>query len=325
MTAADRRGDGGVSRPAAGRRRGGPQDRAARRGRGRAGPGPRACSAAPPRCATWPPSPTWTCRRRRCSPTVCAGRACSPPGRCSSSSTRWCGPPIYDSVPPGMRAMAHARAAALLERDGRRRGTGRRCTCCAASPTQTRARSRCCAPPPRPPAAAAPRTPRPGTCAGRSPSRRPPGRGRRSCSTLASPWPATATRPPSRCCARRSPRPMTPGRTRPSPDAARQPGQATAALLCAGVLGVWGHHDSAPPSRPGRAVRTRTATRSSAEPAGGGAVRQLVGQCRDRAVRVGADPPRLDAVAEEPRAGPGSARLARLRGAFRHDRRPPGQ
>ena len=110
---------------------------------------------------------------------------------------------IYESIPPGERALAHAEAARLLERDG---ADAERIALhlLRSEPAGSARGSPCCArPPPRPAAAAPPARPRT-TCAARwtsRPSRRP---GRRSCSSWGSPWPASAARPPRRYCGRPS-------------------------------------------------------------------------------------------------------------------------
>ena len=100
---------------------------------------------------------------------------------------------VYESIPPGERALAHAEAAALLERDGAGPSASP-CTCCAASPAATPGSPACCARRlRRGQLAAAPRPrPRP-ACAARLTSRRSPRTGRACCSSWGSRWPASET------------------------------------------------------------------------------------------------------------------------------------
>jgi DNA-binding CsgD family transcriptional regulator len=161
---------------------------------------------------------------------------------------------IYDSVPPGMRAIAHARAAALLDADGadvelvalhllrsEPAGDLRAVTVLRAAAASVNARGA------------------PDAAVGylrRALAEPPPAQARAAILldlgvALASDRDQAAVEVLRDAVAQAGapgPGSPVPDPTRPdptSPGGARQPDEATAALLAAGVLGVWGHHDSA--------------------------------------------------------------------------------
>ena len=140
---------------------------------------------------------------------------------------------VYESIPPGERALAHAEAARLLDAEGAE-PERTRCTCCAASRPVTRVVSPCCARPRGRRAAAAPGRPRPATCAGRSTNRPTPSRSPPCC------WNSGLA------LARRA----QPGRAGALRDAVRltaDPDEHARRPCCRppGVLGIWGHHAAA--------------------------------------------------------------------------------
>ena len=110
---------------------------------------------------------------------------------------------VYESIPPGERALAHAEAARLLERDG---ADAERLALhlLRSEPGSDPRWRRCCARPPPPLRDAVPRARLRPACAARWTSRRPPRTGPASCSSSGSPWPESAA--PRRClpCGRRS-------------------------------------------------------------------------------------------------------------------------
>ena len=137
---------------------------------------------------------------------------------------------IYESIPPGERALAHGQAARCSNATARTR-SGTRCTCCAASRPAISGWWRCCGRRPARPAGGAPghgrRLPAPG--AGRATG---PGGGRPCCSNWGSRSRASAARRRRPPCPRRSSSPPARPSTRPQPCSAR------------GVLGIWAHHAS---------------------------------------------------------------------------------
>ena len=213
---------------------------------------------------------------------------------------------IYEAIPPGERALAHAEAALLLDREG---ADAERVALhlLRSEPSGDSARHRRAAR--GRDGGQRPRRPGHGcrsTFAARSKSHPIPRPGPRCCWSWDSPWPATAVPRRWRSCGRQS---SWPG-----------PGdRAAAALMAARVLGIWGYHDGVI-----AICRDALAGRRSGGRAGGRALRQLLHQHRHAGAGEGAGGSRLadpgasaawrvyDALVATAAAQPASDALARL-------------
>jgi DNA-binding CsgD family transcriptional regulator len=206
---------------------------------------------------------------------------------------------IYDSIPPGMRAMAHARAAALLEGDGADAelvGLHLLRSEPDANPHAVTAL--------RAAAASASGHGAPDTAAGylRRALAEPPPAGARAALLLDLGLSLASVRDKAAVAVLREAVAQAEDAGQPiEPD---QPSRATAALLSAGVLGVWAHHDSACEvvlaglSAPGG--DPLVAERLEAELFANSWASASTAQSAWERIR-----PWLDAVGEDPRAGPG--------------------
>ena len=179
---------------------------------------------------------------------------------------------IYDSVPPGERAMAHARAAALLEADGAdtelvalhllRSEPG------AAPRAVTVLRAA---------AAAASERGAPDTAAEylRRALAEPPPAGERAALLLGLGLALASDRDEAAVAVLREAVAQAGDGQPAGPD---QPAAATAALLSSGALGIWGHHDRAAEiALAGLSADRRDRRPARTATAGSRAVRQLVG------------------------------------------------